>query len=139
MYQGLMELDEYRNLFDKFDLYSEQSIKVSPWYWLLPPLKLYLEKYRALKILKKFVDNKQEYRTLMSFSDKATAWYFVSVGGWFKTLSSIYEVLENNHVPYFGWSFIILALIATVSGFFSATYRLSQRRQHKILKKFQQY
>lgn len=139
MYQGLMELEEYRNLFDRFDIYSDQFSKISPWYWIFPPLKIHLEKFRAMKIFKKFVDNEQEYRTLISFIDKATAWYFISVGGWFKTISSIYELLENNNVPYFWWSFVILILVATGSGFFSARYRISQHRDYKMSKKFQKY
>lgn len=139
MYQGLMELEEYRSLFNKFDLYSYQFIKISPWYWLFPPLKIHLEKNRAMGIFKKFVDNEQEYLTLISFIDKATAWYFISVGGWFKTISSVYEILENNHVPHFWWCFLLLALIATVSGFFSARYRISQSRQQRMSKKFQRY
>ena len=134
-----MELVENWNLFDKFDFYNEQSIKVSRWYWLLPPLKLYLENTMVWKFWKSLWIMNKNTALWWVLVIKLLLYFLFLYGGWFKAISSISEVLENNYVSCFFWSFIILVLIATVSGCFSATYRLSQWRQHKILKKFQQY
>ncbi len=139
MYQGLMELDDYRNFFSKFDNYRMDYKKISPWFWILPPLKIILERNRAMKVIKKFVTSEHDIKVLMSFIDKATAWYYVSLGGWFKVVTSIYEILTENHVKLFIPVFLVLIIIATSSGFISAYYRIGSHRRRKMISKFQKY
>lgn len=49
LYQGLLELNEQLSVVREQKGQSEK--KVSPWLWLLPPLKVRNEKKRTLKIL----------------------------------------------------------------------------------------
>ncbi|WP_261370311.1 hypothetical protein [Weissella cibaria] len=49
LYQGLLELNEQLSVVREQKGQSER--KVSPWLWLLPPLKVRNEKKRTLKIL----------------------------------------------------------------------------------------
>ncbi|MCT6894307.1 MAG: hypothetical protein M3Z45_02605, partial [Bombilactobacillus mellifer] len=44
IYQGLIELYDYEHFLEDFSQSSQLSDKISPWYWLLPPVKIYLEK-----------------------------------------------------------------------------------------------
>jgi len=139
MYQGLMELSDYRNIFSKFDQYRGDYHEISPWYWLIPPVKIILERNRAMKVIKRFVKSDHDIKVFISFNDKATAWYFVSLGGWIDLITSIYDILEGLHLTHFILFFLLISLIATMSGFFSAYYRVSEIRQKKMVKKFKKY
>lgn len=139
MYQGLMELSDYRNIFSEFNQYRGDYHEISPWYWLIPPVKIILERNRAMKVIKRFVKTDHEIKVFISFNDKATAWYFVSLGGWMELITSIYDILQTLKLANFRWIFLVVSLIVTLTGFFSAYYRVSEIRQKKMVEKFKKY
>ena len=47
--QGLMELSDYKRFVKDFDNSSKSIAKISPWYWIMPNLKIHFEKSRAKK------------------------------------------------------------------------------------------
>ncbi|MCX8723103.1 hypothetical protein [Lactobacillus sp. B4005] len=135
LYQGLMELYDYDRFLEEFDQSSKSEAKISPYYWFAPIWKIHLEKKRAVKILREFVKDDEDFRTAMSFIDKTTAWYFVSLGGWFKMISSLYDFFNEVHL-YSVWWLIVGTVLLTFTGLFSGYYRVSQKRQKAMLNKF---
>ncbi|QYN56827.1 MULTISPECIES: hypothetical protein [unclassified Lactobacillus] len=136
LYQGLMELYDYQRFLKDFDNSSKALAKISPWYWFLPNLKIHYEKSRAVKILKTIIKSDTDFRSAMSFIDKATAWYFVAMGGWFKMIQSMYDFLDEIGVHHDAWWLVIGVVLSTFTGLFSAYYRVSPHRQKAMLNKF---
>ncbi len=70
LYQGLLELNEQLSVVREQKGQSER--KVSPWLWLLPPLKVRNEKKRTLKILDENNVSRDQLSKVIGFLDKAT-------------------------------------------------------------------
>lgn len=49
LYQGLMELKEFKALLEEFEQVSKRWRPISPWWWLIPPLKVHKERVRGNK------------------------------------------------------------------------------------------
>ncbi|WP_294835693.1 hypothetical protein [uncultured Lactobacillus sp.] len=133
-YQGLMELYDYEWFLKEFNQSSKAQPKISPLYWIIPIVKIYLEKKRAVKILGSIIKKDSDLRIVMSFTDKATAWYFVSLGGWLKMVSSLYEFIGELHED----SILLLVggtIVLTFLGIFSGYYRLNPKRQRVLISK----
>lgn len=104
---------------------------VSPWWWLIPVIKIQMERRRGYKILRKATKTKSERHQAISFIDKATAWYFVSLAGWFKMITSSYETLESYGAQDNIWLLILLVVLMTTGGTFNAYYRIGGKRVHE--------
>lgn len=136
IYQGLIELYDYEHFLEDFSQSSQLSGEISPWYWLLPPVKIYLEKQRALKILKRVINgDENQFRIVISFLDKATAWYFVSLGGWLNFVSAFYSWSEHLHWQHGEIIVLILVLCSTATGIYLPIYRVGAHHQKVILEK----
>lgn len=127
LYQGLMELKEFKALLEEFKQVSKRWSPISPWWWLIPPLKVHKERTRGNNILREAADTKRERRQVVNFLDKATAWYFVALAGWLKMIASLYELLEQYEVESI-WILVGLVSILTAGGIFNAHYRIDSRR-----------
>ena len=88
-----MELKEFKALLEEFEQVSKRWRPVSPWWWLIPPLKVHKERVRGNNILRVAADTKRERRQAVNFLDKATAWYFVALAGWLKMITFTYELM----------------------------------------------
>lgn len=130
LYQGLMELKEFKSLLEEFEQVSKRWKPISPWWWLLPPLKVHKERVRGNHILREAADTKHERHQAINFLDKATAWYFVALAGWLKMLTSSYELLENYELKQV-WILIGLVVVLTLGGIFNAYYRIDSKRVSK--------
>lgn len=128
LYQGLMELKDYQELMDDFDKVGRKWKMVSPWWWLIPVIKIQMERRRGYKILREATKTMSERHQAISFIDKATAWYFVSLAGWFKMITSSYETLESYGVKDNIWLLILLVVLMTTGGTFNAYYRIGAKR-----------
>lgn len=135
--QGLMELSDYKRFVKDFDKTSKSMAKISPWYWIMPNLKIHFEKSRAQKVLKSIIKDEDDFRTAINFTNKATAWYFVGLAGWLKMICSVYEFLEEFELRNLGWWLLLVVIVLTFAGLFSAYYRVSSHRQKVILAKFE--
>lgn len=128
LYQGLMELRDYEVLRSRYDEISKNVREVSPWWWLIFPIKIHLERIRARDILQAVSESKKIKADPISFIDKATAWYFVSVAGWLKMVDSAFDVLEELHFSRPLFSLIVSVLVLTFIGIVQIIYRISDRR-----------
>ena len=128
LFQGLMELQEYQELLDGFDQISKNWSKISPWWWLVPSVKIKQERQRGYEILRQATRTRSERRRALSFLDQATAWYYVSVAGWLKMISSAYELLETIDIEKNIWLLILLVVALTAGGLFNAYYRINRKR-----------
>ena len=70
LYQGLLELNEQLSVVREQKGQSER--KVSPWLWLLPPLKVRNEKKRTLKILAENNVSRDQLSKVIGFLEPAS-------------------------------------------------------------------
>ena len=83
---------------------------VSPWWWLLPPLRLYLghrSKQRWDRQVWLSLPD-QDFEALSSFMSKARGWLLVGAGGLLIATKETWELVEGHAWPT--WLFWVLAV-----------------------------
>lgn len=114
--QATTELYEEVSGWDKIkahhDTRTPQSIKKhSFWWWLLPPLKIYLEKRRIRKIKQRYAHVKlsdASRQELRQFSLKVNGWSGVTLGGWLVAISTTWDFSEACHLGVGIWITLVL-------------------------------
>lgn len=134
VYQAAHELREQDLERDRIHAISERVAMdrhVSPWWWLLPPVKLVLEarqsrqwRYEYFKAL-----SAADRDALVSFTSKARGWMIVALGALFISIDGSFglgEVLE--------WSTWFTVGVIVICIYFSLAYTVFQlRRDDHIL------
>lgn len=119
VYQASLELTEEELNHEHFDTVRkslEPDEEVSPLWWFLPPVKLYLEQRRARAFRARFITqlSAEDVATLVSFLNKASGWLVVAGGAWLlavKETLETSEVLEGAH-----WMSVLAIAVMTVLG-----------------------
>ena len=101
-YQAAIELREQdieREHINEVQGTLKTAPPVSGWWWLLPPVKFYLEfkqarEYRQLLISKL---SPEVVEQLIAFISKATGWLMVGLGGFFIALRETYALLAEGY------------------------------------------
>lgn len=109
--------------------------KISPWYWLLPLHKLSLEKNRAVSIMREADLSQQQMRQMLLFFDRATAWFFVSLAGLFGGIAATDSLLKQLFPHASLWVLAAAVVGVLAISIFNVFYRLSQRREDRLIKK----
>jgi hypothetical protein len=71
--------------------------KVSPLWWLLPPVKIILERISLYQYRNKLLEalSREEFEALLDFTNKGTGWLFVAGGGFLLPVNETWEVAER--------------------------------------------
>lgn len=136
LYQGLLELNEQLSVVRGQKI--EGGKKISPWLWLLPPLKVKKEKERTLAILAKNDVNRDQLSKVIGFLDKATGWFYVALGGWLLAIAETYSLAEEFAEDNAVWIFVIALVLLTILGIANGFYRTSEKRKNKTLMELEQ-
>jgi hypothetical protein len=96
---------------------------VSPWWWLLPPVHLYLSRRLKERWQKDFllVLTDQEYDAVNSFFNKAYGWAIVGAGGFLIASKETYELVEGNEWRL--WVFWVLLLLGLAASLGHTVFR----------------
>ncbi|OFI47693.1 hypothetical protein BG262_08285 [Floricoccus penangensis] len=111
LYQAYIELSEQERVVGRFTKKSKKYPKISPWYWILPPLKLELEKKRGIAILSESLISNKDFEEAIVFGRKATAWFYVALAGMLEGITAIYELA---HAFDYHISFLMLILLSVL-------------------------
>lgn len=137
LYQGLLELTGQLASVREQPIQTSQD-KVSPWLWLLPPVKMRKEKERILTILAENQVSRDQLRKVVGFLDKATGWFYVALGGWLLAVAETYLAvaqLTTHGLLFKTWlALLILTALGVANGF----YRTSEKRQDRALQQIDQ-
>ncbi len=119
LYQAALELDEQEIQREDLEV-AKANVpppeRVSPWWWLLPPVG-YILNHRRSDAHKKavFASMTAEQRAgLVRYVNKATGWFFVSGGALLIATKETWELVEHNEWPsaVFWILIVVMALLA---------------------------
>ncbi|MGG5318867.1 hypothetical protein [Enterococcus sp. AZ072] len=129
MYQAFLELSDQAITFSKMVSGRLETVKkISPLYWVLPPLKIHKEKERALIIIREMKLEANDLKKLLLYFDKATAWFYVALAGLFNSIYVTYELFGKLHLPRSPLHFFITIIVLIVLSASSVRYRLDAKR-----------
>jgi len=117
--QELLDQDIERERIREAQHAIEVPRRVSPLWWFLPPVKLYLEHRRSVAYRRRFIASllSEDVEAMISFMSKATAWLMVATGGLCLAIKETYELSEVYKTPL--W---LMWLIVAGMAFFSVLY-----------------
>ena len=130
--QAAIELREEADGWDDVHKHLRQATRSDDWpkrvsflWWLLPPVKVHLERKRsdrARSIISRELSD-EELKMFRIFGLKARAWVIVSGGAWLMALATSYQVLCGEfHFSLIGWAvaiiFISFACLSSITAIF---------------------
>lgn len=136
IYQGIIEFLRRNNIIDFNETHSSKYPKIPVWYWILPPLKIHLEKVRINKLLKDSHIKEADAENLYFISNKATAWFYISLAGLLEGIEATHSLLASFDIKLPIYSFILLICIIIILSIISIIYRLSDNRKNTFFKKW---
>lgn len=120
LYQAALELRDENLEQDHFDKAREQVNNVphvSVWWWLIPPVKVYLERRRDARFRREFMNHLSDtdLEAMVSFMSKATGWAVVSLGGFLLAVNETYELTKVFDAPiHLFWILLVVGLFASI-------------------------
>ena len=114
IYQAVLELDEEevdRERMESMRAAETDPDPVSPWWWLVPPVKLLLENRHKNRLNRSFVDrlSDEDLRAVTSYIAKARGWMIVATGGLLIAVKETWELVEHE-----GWADAVFWLLLVV-------------------------
>ena len=134
VFQAGLELHEEsvaRDAMERASQTVDRSAPVSPWWWLVPPVKYFLEKRRSAAFRNDVLSalSVDEVSALVRYIDKAAGWLLVGAGGTLIAAKESWELVEHYEWPtYLFWVLVIVAAWLCLA---NAGYR--QYRSRKVL------
>jgi hypothetical protein len=119
IYQAAMELREENIENEHFEAAArsiEKPPKISQWWWLLPPVKVWLERRRSHEYRRSFVSvlSPEDVEQMITFINKAAGWLLVAAGGFLIAIKETYELVEAMHWETAAF-WIIIPMLALIS------------------------
>ncbi|NDZ92889.1 hypothetical protein G3I13_19595 [Streptomyces sp. SID6673] len=115
MYQGALELSEEqidRGMIREQSLAIPHQERVSPWWWLLPPVAYVLihnaqDRWRRQVMAALPTEQREQF---IEYSNKAAGWFIVGAGAALIGIKEAFELVEELEWP--GWVTIVLCVAA---------------------------
>jgi hypothetical protein len=116
IYQAVLELRAHELAVERLQELGAlaQTKQVSGWWWLVPPVKVYLERRRAMAQKEVYFNalSVEEFEGLVSFLNKSAGWLCVALGGVMIAIKETHQFCRDHHIGE-----ILFALIAiTLAG-----------------------
>ena len=129
VYQASLELAEEE--FEQESYHETMSsvgrpARVSPWWWLVPPVHLYLSNRTKDAWWREFLTamDDEQYGQFQRYRNKASGWIIVGAGGLLIAAKETWELVEGNEWPT--WLFWVLLVVALLGALGHAVLRTRQ-------------
>ncbi len=134
LFQAAVELDEegdQRESISRAALDVGEQPRLSPWWWLLPPVAYVLQRRRQRDYRQKVFDalTREQIEGFVDFANVSTGWAMVAAGAFFIAVKETYEVVELYAWP--GWLFAVLLVVMLAAC--AANTVVRTRRAHGML------
>lgn len=131
IYQAALELQDEDIEIDRIraaGAHVEPMTDTSIWWWLLPPVKVYLEQKRRKAYQIRYIKalTPEDVEAVISLSNKATAWLFVAVGGLCIAVKETYELAQHAE-----WNDVVLVALIVVMFLASIMHLITRLRRTK--------
>jgi hypothetical protein len=121
VHQAALELGEEEFDRDQFRSISASYTpppRVSPWWWLVPPIGYVLQHRRSDRVRREMMAllTPEQIAGYLSYTNKATGWVFVAVGGLLLATKETWELAEHYEWPvYVFWlGAVAMALVCAL-------------------------
>jgi hypothetical protein len=126
VYQAVNELREEdfeRERLEEASKSAAPADPLSPWWWLFPPVLIWLNHRRRAKWQDRVVLElpDEDYEALSSFMAKARGWMLVGAGGLLIAVKETFELVEWNE--WDDWVFWALVVLMTLLSLGHAAYQ----------------
>lgn len=133
IYQAALELQEEDTKLDH-DALKGVALpeRVSPWWWLLPPVKFILERQRVrqMRSILMHTLTPQQLAPFATYLNKATGWLLVAGGGLCVALNETFDLFEYMRWSIWAcWATIIVLALASIM-YTISRMRASNRLNH---------
>lgn len=134
LFQGVLDMSNQINELHKMENSSKKYHPIMAGLWMIPPLKIMLERNRLRKILRDshYNENTIKFRAFYNVSNQSTAWAYISFACMLDAIVSIKTLFDafRWHLPI--PLFIILSLLLIILGYAQVMYRVSDDRKEKL-------
>jgi hypothetical protein len=134
LYQGALELASDTDVWSTLHEAGknvEPLPDISPWWWLIPPVRRFLERRRIKRMIALYSKNiKEDQKDLVrEFGKTATGWFYVALGGWLLALSETYDMAQDHH--WSGWALFGVIVVLTAASQLNTQVRLHLGRPNQ--------
>lgn len=126
LYQGIMELYDEEEAVKAIAHHIDKEKKVPNIFWLFPPLKVYLERRRLLKVIRKSIKKTNNIHAILGFYNKAVAWFMVSLAGLFKSVEATYSLYDTVSYKKSTVFFLVMLGSCFILSTFYIVYRVKK-------------
>jgi len=135
--QAALELNEQEIERDRLHLIRQKITTprhVSPWWWLLPPVKIFLEQRSDRQYKREFASllEPEDLESLITFMNKARGWLFVAGGALLIAIKETYELAEHSDWPVWALGGTIIVLV--VASLLNTVFMI--KATHGVLEKY---
>jgi hypothetical protein len=133
VYQAALELHEQDIERGRIAEVSKQvpaPARISPWWWLLPPVRYVKERRRARRYRDAVMGamRPDELEALVTYINKATGWLFVGLGGLLLAVKETWELHERYEWRLY--AFWVLVAVMTAIAATNVAIRLDRSRRY---------
>jgi len=133
LFQAAVELDGQGDRRSGVTRVARQADRprLSPWWWLLPPVAYVLERRRQRQVRQHVFDalTPDEVEGFVEFTSVATGWAMVAAGAFFIAVKETYEVAELYEWPVAVFVVLLVVMLAVCA----ANTVVRVRRAHGLL------
>ncbi len=112
LYQAMLEMRAHEFAVNHAPLRDRfKAPPVSSWWWILPPVKLWLDKQHSDAIRAQYVGSlsKEQLRSLVDYLNRAAGWMLVGAGAFLLAMHETIETVE--HFELKPWSGILISFV----------------------------
>lgn len=138
LYQAAQELDEEevsRDVFDEFKRGHRPEDRPSAWWWLIPPVGYWKQREYSNRQREAVMAAipRETMVGLVSYMNKATAWFYVAGGAFLIALKETYELVEGHEWP----TALFWVLVVVMAGIAAVNTAVRMSRTHQIVERAQ--
>ncbi|MGI3785300.1 MAG: hypothetical protein ACRYG2_31485 [Janthinobacterium lividum] len=134
LFQAAVELDageHQRDWLTEAAKRVDPQPRLSPWWWVLPPVAYVLARRRQRDYHERVLDalTPAEVETFVEYSNVSTGWAMVAAGAFFIAVKETYEVVELYAWPL--WLLVVLLVVMLAGCAANTVVRV--RRAHQMV------
>lgn len=135
MQQAVTEFSEQQDILEEIEETTDHYPDVPVLYWIIPPLKIWLEKRRIEEILRDLTSDSETIEKLYGLSNRALAWTYIALAEIFISADATNELLTLLDIQLSNSLFIVFNIILIGLGALIVAFRTSDFMRSRFIKR----